>query len=256
MTRDGLAGLYAITPDWPDTPHLLEVTAAILAGGCRLVQYRNKAADAGKRLEQATALRLLTRRAGARLIINDHLDLLLAVDADGLHLGAEDGDLAAARRRLDARHLLGASCYQSLDQARAAVATGADYVAFGSFFPSPTKPQARRAGPDLLTAARARLPVPVAAIGGITLDNGAALVAAGARMLAVISALYEAPDPLAASHQFTRLFLTVHGRDAAPGEESGADRPERFPLPQPLSPRERGASRVADATFTIKDPDA
>lgn len=206
MTRDGLAGLYAITPDWPDTAHLLEVTAAILAGGCRLVQYRNKLAAPGKLLEQAAALRHLTRRMGARLIINDHLDLALAVDADGLHMGAEDGDLAAARRRLGEGHVLGASCYQSLAQARAAVAAGADYVAFGSFFPSPTKPQASRADPALLGAAHAELAVPLAAIGGITLATGAALVAAGASLLAVISALYEAPDPRAASQHFTRLF--------------------------------------------------
>lgn len=201
-----LEGLYAITPDWTDTARLLRVTAAILDGGCGLLQYRNKTADVDLRLAQAQALRALTRERGAALLINDDPELALAIGADGAHLGADDGDLSEARGRLDHGMILGASCYQSLDQARAAVAAGADYVAFGSFFPSPSKPQARRADPALLAKARAELPVPVVAIGGITPDNAPPLLEAGVHMLAVISALYDAPDPAAAASRFNRLF--------------------------------------------------
>lgn len=204
--RVRLSGLYAITPDWADTARLLATTTAILEGGCRLVQYRNKGASAALKAQQARALRALTRRFGARLLVNDDLALALEVGADGVHLGREDGDLAAARAALGRDRLLGASCYQSLAAARAAAAAGADYVAFGSFFASPTKPQAARADPALLVAARRELDVPLAAIGGITTDNAAALVEAGADLLAVISALYDAPDPSLAAQAFGRLF--------------------------------------------------
>ena len=201
-------GLYAITPDWSDSRRLLDTTEVILAAGCRWLQYRNKATSECHRQEQAVALRGLTRKYGARLIINDDLDLALFCEADGVHLGEDDGELAAARARLDAAapgKILGASCYQSLDRARAAARAGADYLAFGSFFASPTKPHARRADPALLAAGKAETGRPACAIGGITPDNAGALVAAGADLLAVISALYEADDP----DQTTRHFMTL-----------------------------------------------
>jgi thiamine-phosphate pyrophosphorylase len=203
MTR--LEGLYAVTPDWNETNRLLAVTEAILRGGCRILQYRHKATSPCHRDEQAGALRNLTRRYGAALIINDDVDLALAVEADGLHLGREDGDLAAARARLGHARILGASCYQDLERARQAVAQGASYVAFGSFFPSPTKPQAGRAGLHLLAEARA-LGVPVAGIGGITRQNAGDLIRAGADMVTVISDLYAADDPEQAARDFTHLF--------------------------------------------------
>ncbi len=199
-------GLYAITPDWGDSRRLLDVTEAILAGGCRLLQYRNKIAGDCHRQEQAVALRGLTRRYGACLIVNDDLELARYVEADGVHLGQEDGELAAARASLGEGFLLGASCYQSLDLARDAAQAGVDYVAFGSFFASPTKPLALRADPVLLAAASQETGLPVCAIGGITLDNAAPLVAAGADLLAVITALYEADDPARATRQFIQLF--------------------------------------------------
>jgi thiamine-phosphate pyrophosphorylase len=198
--------LYAVTPDWHDTPRLIAVTEAILSGGCGVVQYRNKAATSRQRLDQAGALRLLTTRHGAVLIINDDVDLALATDADGAHLGADDGDLAEARRRLGTGRLLGASCYQDAALARAAVAAGADYVAFGSVYQSPTKPLAARAGLELFDRARTGLTVPVAAIGGITPENCGSLVAAGADLLAVISAVYDTASPEAAARQFQRHF--------------------------------------------------
>jgi thiamine-phosphate pyrophosphorylase len=200
-----LEGLYAVTPDWPETARLLAATEAVLRGGCRLVQYRHKATSPCHRDEQAGALRRLTAGFGAALIINDDIDLALAVGADGVHLGQDDGDLAAARARLGDDRVLGASCYQSLEHARRAVDAGASYIAFGSFFPSPTKPQAAPAGLPLLSAARG-LGVPVAAIGGITRDNAAGLIGAGADMVAVITDLYAADDPERASREFCQLF--------------------------------------------------
>lgn len=201
-----LKGLYAVTPDWDDTPKLIAVTEAILRGGGRIVQYRNKTTTPCHRDEQAVALRGLTRRYGALLIVNDDIDLALACEADGVHLGGDDGDLAAARARLGPEKLLGASCYQDLGLAEAAAHADADYVAFGSFFPSPTKPEAKRAGTELIAPAKTQTGLPVCAIGGITLDNAAPLVAAGADLLAVITAVYNSPDPERASRDFMQLF--------------------------------------------------
>ena len=203
-------GLYAVTPDWGDTRRLLEATTAILDAGCRLVQYRNKTASPCHRQEQAVALRGLTRRHGARLIVNDDLELALFCEADGVHLGEDDGELAAARTCLDTStstgRILGASCYQSLERALAAAKAGADYLAFGSFFASPSKPLAKRADTVLLAAAKAATGLPVCAIGGITAARADQLIAAGADLLAVISALYEAPDPYRATREFMQFF--------------------------------------------------
>lgn len=206
MRTDALRGLYAITPDWADTRRLLATTEAILAAGCRLLQYRNKATSDCHRQEQAVALRGLTRRFDARLIINDNPDLALFCEADGVHLGEDDGELAQVRTRLGAGMILGASCYQSPQLAEKAARAGAAYIAYGSFFPSPTKPQAQRADPALLAPDRRHQDLPVCAIGGITLDNAPGLVAAGADMVAVITALYDAPDPAQAARAFTALF--------------------------------------------------
>jgi thiamine-phosphate pyrophosphorylase len=204
-----VGGLYAITPDWNDTRRLLTVTQAILSAGCRVLQYRNKAASDTHRQEQAVALRGLTLEFHARLIINDDLDLALSSAADGVHLGETDGQLATARQQLDAAapgKILGASCYQSLPLALAAARAGADYLAFGSFFASTTKPQAKRADPALIKAAKLATGLPICAIGGITADNAGGLIAAGADPLAVISALYDAPDPHQAALKFIKLF--------------------------------------------------
>jgi thiamine-phosphate pyrophosphorylase len=202
-------GLYAITPDWTDSHRLLAATEAILSAGCRFLQYRNKAASDCHRQEQAVALRGLTLKHGTRLIINDDIDLALFCDADGVHLGEDDGEPAAARSRLDAAgpgKILGASCYQSLDKAVLAARAGADYIAFGSFFASPTKPLARRADLGLLATGKVRTGLPVCAIGGITPDNAGELIRAGADLLAVITAVYEADDPFKATQQFMHLF--------------------------------------------------
>jgi thiamine-phosphate pyrophosphorylase len=201
-----LSGLYALTPDWMETDRLVAATAAILAGGCRLVQYRNKTAPWDLKLAQLRALRSLTARHGAGLIVNDDVELARLSQADGVHLGRDDGDPADARAVLGAGAIIGVSCYQSLDWAVAAQGAGADYAAFGSFYASVTKPHAALADLALLRATKHGLKLPVAAIGGITPDNAAPLVKAGADMLAVITALYEAPDPKAAALEFGRLF--------------------------------------------------
>ena len=213
-----LTGLYAITPDWNDTRRLLSVTEAILDAGCRILQYRNKSTSPCHAQEQAVALRGLTRKYAAHLIINDDLELALFSEADGVHLGEDDGQLAAARARLDASgcgKVLGASCYQSVPLALAAARAGADMIAFGSFFASPTKPNAARADPSLIAAAKRETGLPVCAIGGITPDNAGDLIAAGADLLAVISALYDAPDPHLAALKFIQLFTESPDKEPA-----------------------------------------
>jgi thiamine-phosphate pyrophosphorylase len=204
-----LRGLYAITPDEADTRALAAKVADALAGGIAALQYRNKAADATLRRAQAEALVPLCRERGVPLIVNDDVALASAVDADGVHLGATDGDLVSTRRRLGPGKLLGASCYDRYDLALAAKAAGADYVAFGAAFPSPTKPNAVRAPLALYARAHRELGIPIVAIGGITADNAAALVSAGVDALAVITDLFEARDIAARARDFNALFETT-----------------------------------------------
>jgi thiamine-phosphate pyrophosphorylase len=204
-----ICGLYAVTPDIADTSKLLAKVEAALAGGARLLQYRNKTASPALRLVQARALLALARERGVPLIINDHLDLAAALDADGLHLGGADGTLAAARGRLGADKILGASCYNRLENAFQAAGGGANYLAFGSFFSSSVKQGAAHAPLALLQEAKQRLALPVVAIGGITLDNAPQLIAAGADAVAVISALFGAPDIRAAAQGFSGLFPQI-----------------------------------------------
>lgn len=197
-----MRGLYAITPDIAELEPLLHKVEQALKAGVALLQYRNKAISKDKRLLQAKELAPLARGYGVPLIINDDVEIAAAVGANGVHLGRQDGDLAATRAKLPGR-ILGASCYDDLDKARAAVRAGANYVAFGSVFPSPTKPHAVRAPLSLFAA---NLGVPLCAIGGITLDNAPALIAAGADLLAVITDLFDAPDIAARAAQYRKLF--------------------------------------------------
>ena len=205
--RNGpIRGLYAITPNEADTEDLLRKVRLALLGGARVLQYRNKAADAVLRLEQARALRELTHEFSVPLIINDDAMLAQQVDADGVHLGGEDGSVAAARTALGrSGKLIGASCYNRMALAHEAVRQGADYVAFGSFFASAVKPGAVSASPDLLRQARREIALPLVAIGGITALNGAQLLEAGADALAVISAVFGAADIQVAARQFANL---------------------------------------------------
>ena len=200
-----MRGLYLITPDEPDSTRLLAQVAPLLGAGVAWLQYRNKSADSATRHAQASALQGLCAAAGVPMLVNDDVALAQAVGAAGVHLGEDDGDLAAARARLGAQAIIGASCYDELELARRAVAAGASYVAFGAFFPTTRKVTTRRATPELLRAA-AVLGVPRVAIGGITPDNARPLVEAGADLLAVIGGVFDAPDPLAAVHAYRRAF--------------------------------------------------
>ncbi len=204
--KRGISGLYAVTPDTVDTPGLLAKVEAALSGGARLLQYRNKSASAALRLTQGRALLALCWEYQVPLVINDHLDLALALDAHGLHIGGEDGSVVEARKRLGPDKILGVSCYGRIENALAAAEAGATYVAFGGFFPSKVKPGAARTPVELLSEAKRELTLPLVAIGGITLDNAPALLAAGATSVAVISALFDAPDIRGTARRFSTLF--------------------------------------------------
>jgi len=197
-------GLYLITPGDGGQDALVARTQAVLPHAACL-QYRRKDVDAAQRQQEAILLRQLCSDAGVCFIINDDPLLASAVDADGVHLGEDDGDIARARTLLGPGRSIGVSCYDDAMRARAAVADGADYVAFGALFPSSTKPQARRATPALFAETRA-LGVPRVAIGGITPDNASVAVAAGADLVAVIGGVFDAPDPAAAARRIAAAF--------------------------------------------------
>lgn len=197
-------GVYLITPDEPDTARLLARTRPLLPAVTWL-QYRNKQATTALRLEQASALREACAAHGVPLIINDDAQLALQVGAQGVHLGEDDGEVAAARALLGAQAIIGVSCYDEIARAQAAVAAGASYVAFGAFFPTTTKVTTRRASPALLQQAAA-LGVPRVAIGGIAAAQVPELVSAGAELIAVVSGVYAAQDPVAAVQAYRAGF--------------------------------------------------
>ena len=206
-TTPPLRGLYAVTPEDYLLPRLSALVGAALAGGVKLVQYRNKSAPPPLRRALAAEMMRLCRAHGSRLIINDDLPLALELGADGVHLGRDDygDDIAAARAALGPDKVLGVSCYADLARAEAAAKAGASYLAFGSMYPSPTKPDAPPAPLALLGEAK-RFGLPVAAIGGINLDNAAQTIAAGADMLAVVTSLFDAMDIAARARAFGSLF--------------------------------------------------
>jgi thiamine-phosphate pyrophosphorylase len=199
-----ICGLYAVTPDEADTGHLVARVEAAIAGGANAIQYRNKSASPELRREQAARLSRVCQGRGVLLIVNDDAQLAQRVDAAGVHLGEDDGNLGAARAVLGESRVIGVSCYNDLARARRMVAEGADYIAFGSFFPSQVKPGARRADVALLAPAR-MLGVPVVAIGGITADNARALADAGADAVAVISAVFAHDDAAAVTRAATAI---------------------------------------------------
>lgn len=200
-----IAGLYAIADSAYLKDFVPAVTAALL-GGARVIQYRDKTNDATQREAIARALNALCRARGVPLLINDDVRLAGTIEAAGVHLGRDDADIVAARAALGARAIIGVSCYNELARARTAQDAGADYVAFGRFFPSRTKPQAQQAAPELLRAARGALKIPIVAIGGITPENGGLLIEAGADALAVIEGVFGQTDIRAAAERYARLF--------------------------------------------------
>ncbi len=197
-------GLYLITPDEDDTTRLIARTLAVLESAA-LLQYRNKSAQSGLKLEQASALQELCRAHAVPLIVNDDADIANAIGADGVHLGEHDDALQKVRAKLRPDAIIGVSCYDDPRRAAAAAASGADYLAFGAIFDSPTKPNARRAPLALLQQAR-RFGLPLVAIGGITPANGRAAIDAGADLIAVISGVFDAPDPNSAARAYAALF--------------------------------------------------
>jgi thiamine-phosphate pyrophosphorylase len=217
--RASLKGLYAVTDSrLGDSGRLLRQVQKALAGGATLVQYRDKSRDHLRRKREAAALQDLCQSHGVPLIINDDIELAMQIGAAGVHLGRDDDSITSARERLGKHALIGISCYDSLERALAAAEAGANYVAFGRFYPSSVKPQAVQAHPTLLAEARRRLDLPLVAIGGITPENGAALVNAGADLLAVIAGLFGQPDITAAARRFAEIYSN-HASRAYPGRE-------------------------------------
>jgi len=201
-----VSGVYAVTPDLADTGLLSEKVEAAVRGGVRLVQYRNKTGSRLHKRRQIGQLLAVCRGAGARLIVNDDFELADEMGADGVHLGSEDGDIAVARRRIGPDRLIGVSCYNQLQRARDAIGAGADYVAFGSFFLSATKPGAVHATLELLGDARREIALPIVAIGGVNAGNAVQLIRAGADALAVVSALFDSADIEATARKLCALF--------------------------------------------------
>ncbi len=209
-TLPRVAGLYAIADtQYLDDARLVPAVAQAIAGGARLIQYRDKKHLAADRTQQATKLVTLCRQHDVLCIINDDVELAQQLHAHGVHLGREDISLAQARARLGPQAIIGVSCYNELAHALQAQNEGADYVAFGSFFPSRTKPQAARADIELLREAKQTLRIPVVAIGGITPENGTLLLVAGADALAVIEGVFGQTDVRAAADRYTQLFTKV-----------------------------------------------
>ena len=213
-----MRGLYAITPETFDLGKLIEQVRNAIAGGASVVQYRSKLNGDITR-KQAEALRAVTRETGTTFIVNDDCDLALSVGADGVHIGRDDGDadaISRIRHRSTARtqgqsapFMIGVSCYNEFPRAESAVAAGADYIAFGSFFSSLTKPTAAHADVALIREAKARFAVPIVAIGGITVENAQQLIAAKVDAVAVITALFDAGDIELRARQFTNLFKSI-----------------------------------------------
>ncbi|HET7369287.1 MAG TPA: thiamine phosphate synthase [Gammaproteobacteria bacterium] len=199
-------GLYAIADTATIRGDVVVAVAAAIDGGAAVIQYRDKTNDGARRLREAEQLVEACHRNGATLIVNDDVELAAAAGADGVHLGADDMDIAEARSRLPGGAIIGVSCYDSLARAKEAARNGADYVAFGSFYPSPTKPGAVRAPVALLSEARRQLSVPIVAIGGITPANAPTLVDAGASFLAVISGVFGSSDIERAARNYARCF--------------------------------------------------
>jgi thiamine-phosphate pyrophosphorylase len=197
------AGLYAIT-DGPRADLFAAVRAA-LEGGASVLQYRDKTRDAARRMREVRALADLCVQFRVPLIVNDDVELARASGAAGVHLGEDDPAIGDARRELGPHAIIGVSCYDSLQRARDAAGTGADYLAFGAFFPTTTKAGTRHASPALLREA-GQFGLPRVAIGGITPDNGRSLIEAGADFLAVVSGVFAASDVGAAARQYVSLF--------------------------------------------------
>lgn len=207
MHSNKLTGLYAITDATQTNPQqLISDVEQALRGGARIIQYRDKSSDHQQRLKTADRLRELTQQYDALLIINDDVQLAKDSHADGVHLGRDDSSISSARAQLGTSAIIGVSCYNDFSLAKQAASNGADYVAFGRFFTSRTKPHAKPANIEILQKTKRELAIPVVAIGGITTGNGEQLVKAGADMLAVVDGIFGQTDIQAATLHYQKLF--------------------------------------------------
>ena len=201
-----MKGLYLVTPDWDDTDALIKATETALSVGVGLLQYRHKTANSELRLEQASALLKLCRQHNVPFIVNDHIDLCIELDADGIHVGGTDASVAVVRTLIGKDKILGASCYGDFALAEQAQIAGASYVAFGGFYPSRVKKYEVSTSPSIVSKAKSQLTLPVCVIGGMTPDNAKPLVKEGADMVAAISSVYSADDIAVAVKEFAALF--------------------------------------------------
>ena len=199
-------GLYAITDTTLHGDGIATQVERAIVGGARVIQYRDKSTDTSRREREAATVSSVCHAYGVPLLINDDVDLALKVQAHGVHIGQRDTSLATARQRLGRTAIIGVSCYNRIELAEQARTGGADYVAFGRFFSSASKPRAVQAHPGLLSEARGAIDCPLVAIGGITAQNGRPLIDAGADMLAVIRGVFSANDVTAAAHEISELF--------------------------------------------------
>ena len=206
MSSLKISGLYAITPDLNHTNDLLNKTRQVLEGGVKLVQYRNKSANESLRREQAKLLLSLCREYNALLIINDHLEIAIEIDADGVHVGKNDVSVSTAKNQLGQNKIVGTSCYNQLDLAMQAQKDGADYIAFGAFFSSLTKPNAVSVSISLVNQAQKALSIPIVGIGGIQLTNARTVIQSGCAAIAVCHDLFQAENIKATAEHYVQLF--------------------------------------------------
>jgi thiamine-phosphate pyrophosphorylase len=202
-----MKGLYIVTPDWDDTTKLVAVTEKAIKGGAAIVQYRHKTASPELRREQAKALQAVCKQYQVPFIINDHVELALELDVDGIHVGESDEAVAAVRAKVGPNKIVGASCYGDMELVRKAHHAGASYIAFGGFYPSRIKKYPVTTELDIVKQMKQEMPdLPSCAIGGINHENALPLVARGIDMISVISSVYFADDPEAAARQFAEMY--------------------------------------------------
>ena len=201
-----IKGLYAITPDMADLNTLVHKTQLAIEGGACMVQYRSKIQDRAVKIQQCAAILRLCREYGVPCIVNDDVEMCRILEADGVHLGENDDNIAEVRHILGEDAIIGSSCYDQLDRAKQAQKEGATYVAFGAVFPTPTKPNAPRATLELLREAKHEIHIPIVAIGGITVNNAHDVIETGVDAIAVITSLFEAKTIKETAETFLKMF--------------------------------------------------
>ena len=201
-----IKGLYAITPDMADLNTLIHKTQLAIEGGAFMVQYRSKIQDRDVKMQQCAAILRLCRQYDVPCIVNDDVEMCLNLEADGVHLGVNDDNIAEVRHILGEDAIIGSSCYNQLERAKQAQKEGASYVAFGAMFPTPTKPIAPRATLALLKEAKREIHIPIVAIGGITVNNAHDVIETGINAIAVITSLFEAQTIKETAETFSKMF--------------------------------------------------